>query len=269
MNSMSLEEQANAMFRIQRALALGLVEPALADLREAEATGSSPDTIVPLLVDLYCQLGMADQAIPLMGNIGNKGMESTSGISSYRQGLVQALLGDYLGAYAGWANESIPVAELDEVRNGLIAGKMWVSGEFGPATRSFLDLPEQGRMVASRAFELGILHLEAGQPKLAADAFTKALKRGMDLDFAPLAKYYLEKLGQPFVEPASTESKPDAPTVPDPSDKKPEAVPATDSSGAKSVKPGPAEEKPAGGQAKKEATPTQTGSQTNAAQKPE
>ncbi|MFM7131373.1 MAG: hypothetical protein ACKO0V_18650, partial [bacterium] len=49
MNNMSLEEKANPMARINKALSMGLMNPALADLREAEATGTSPEVIVPIL----------------------------------------------------------------------------------------------------------------------------------------------------------------------------------------------------------------------------
>ena len=215
MNAMTLEEKANAMARINRALSLGLLNPALADLREAEATGSSPDTIVPILVDLYCQVGMVDQAIPLISNVGNRATETTAGLSSYRTGLVSSLLGDYGGAYVGWANESIPMARLDEVRRGLMAGQIWMAGEVGTATRNFLELPDQTRTLAGRYFELGIIQLEGGQPKLAIEAFTKSLAREPESDLAPVMKYYLEKLGKPFVEPAKTgDQAPAAPTVP-------------------------------------------------------
>jgi tetratricopeptide (TPR) repeat protein len=248
MNSMSLEEQANASIRINRSLSLGLIEPALTDLREAEATGSSPDTIVPLLVDLYCQLGMPDQAIPLMGNMSNKMMETTAGLSSYRQGLVSALLGDYSGAFVGWSNESIPVAKLDEMRRGLMAGQMWLSGELGTATRTFMELPDQGRILANRLFELGLVHIEAGQPQMATDALTEALKRDSESDFVPIAKYYLEKLGKPFVESAkdAKATPPDAaPTVPDPSKSETEAKPvSTENKAPSGTATSPASTKP-------------------------
>jgi len=213
MNSLSLEEQANASVRINRALSIGLVNQALTDLREAEATGSSPDTILPVLIDLYCQLGMPDQAIPLIGNTGTKSMETSAGLSTYRQGLVSALLGDYPGAFVGWGNESIPVAQLDEMRRGLMAGQMWMLGELGAATRTFMEMPDQGRAVASRLFELGLVQLEGGLPKAAAESFTKALTREPQAEFGPIARYYLEKLGKPFAE-VKKPSDVAAPTVP-------------------------------------------------------
>lgn len=209
MSSMSLEEQANPMSRINRALGLGLVNSALPDLREAERTGSSPDVIVPILIDLYCQLGMPDQAIEFVGNVGASSMEPSAGISKYRQGLVSALLGDYAGAIFGWGAESIPIARLDEMRRGLMAGQLWLSGELGTATRTFMEMPDQLRAVAARQFELGLIQLESGSPEAAAESFANALKREPEADFAPIAKYYLEKLGKPF-----TEAKPAAPAGP-------------------------------------------------------
>lgn len=213
MNSLSIEQQGNAGFRINRALSIGLVNQALTDLREAEATGTSPDTILPVLIDLYCQLGMPDQAIPLVGNTGGKALETSAGLSPYRQGLVSVLLGNYPGAEVLWGNESIPVARLDEMRRGLMAGNMWLVGELGTATRSFIELPDQGRVVASRLFELGMIQLESGQPEAAADSFTKAAKREPEADFVPIARYYLEKLGKPLPEEKKTEATA-APTVP-------------------------------------------------------
>ena len=222
MNSMSLEEQANASARINRALTIGLTNQALTDLREAEATGTSPDTILPILIDLYCQLGMPDQAIPLIGNTGNKSLETSAGLSTYRQGLVSALLGDYPGAFVGWGNESIPVTQLDELRRGLMAGQMWMLGELGTATRTFMELPDQSRTVAARLFDLGPIQLEGGMPKAAAESFTKSLKREPLSDISPIARYYLEKLGKPFPEtpklgdvtaPTVPTSAPSAPVV--------------------------------------------------------
>ena len=229
MNSLSLEQQANAGIRINRALSIGLVNQALADLRESEATGTSPDTILPVLIDLYCQLGMPDQAIPLVGNTaGNKPLETSAGLSPYRQGLVSVLLGDYAGAAVLWGNESIPVASLDELRRGLMAGQMWLVGEIGTATRSFIELPDQGRIVADRQFELGLVQLESGMPDAAADSFTKTLKRDPESVLSPIARYYLEKLGKPFPEVKKPEAAA-APTVPpagvDPAT--PVAAPAT------------------------------------------
>lgn len=214
MNSLSLEQQANAGVRINRALSIGLVNQALADLRESEATGTSPDTILPVLIDLYCQLGMPDQAIPLIGNSGgNKSLETSAGLSPYRQGLVSSLLGDYAGGVVLWGNESIPVASLDEMRRGLMAGQMWLVGELGTATRSFIELPDQGRIVADRQFELGLIQLESGMPEAAADSFTKTLKRDSESVLSPIARYYLEKLGKPFPEVKKPETAA-APTVP-------------------------------------------------------
>lgn len=214
MNSMTLEEKANAMARINRALSLGLMNPALSDLREAEATGTSPEVIVPILIDLYCQLGMPDQAIPLISNVGNPSTDSSAGLSSYRTGLVSSLLGDYGGAYVGWANESIPMARLDEMNRGLSAGRIWLVGEVGTATRNFLEMPEQSRTLAARYFELALIQLEAGQPKLAIEAFNKSLIREPETEIALIAKYYLEKMGKPFSEPAKPASGAVAPTVP-------------------------------------------------------
>lgn len=214
MNSLSLEQQANAGIRINRALSIGLVNQALADLRESEATGTSPDTILPVLIDLYCQLGMPDQAIPLIGNSGgNKSLETSAGLSPYRQGLVSSLLGDYSGGVVLWGNESIPVASLDEMRRGLMAGQMWLVGELGTATRSFIELPDQGRIVADRQFELGLIQLESGMPEAAADSFTKTLKRDPESVLSPIARYYLEKLGKPFPEVKKPETAA-APSVP-------------------------------------------------------
>ncbi len=197
MSSMSLEEQANPMVRINRALGLGMVNTALPDLRDAERTGSSPDVILPILIDLYCQMGMPDQAITFVSNVGTTGMEPSAGISKYRQGLVLALLGDYAGAVFGWGNESIPVARLDEMRRGLMAGQLWLSGELGSATRTFMELPDQLRAVAVRQFELGLIQLESGSPGAAAESFTNSLSREPEAEFGPIVRYYLEKLGKP------------------------------------------------------------------------
>lgn len=214
MNNMTLEEKANPMARINRALSMGLMNPALADLREAEATGTSPEVIVPILIDLYCQLGMPDQAIPLISNAGNPSTETSAGLSAYRTGLVSSLLGDYGGAYVGWANESIPMARLDEMNRGLSAGRIWLVGEVGTATRNFLELPDQSRTLAARYFELGLIQLEGGQPKLAIEAFTKSLGREPESETSAVSKYYLEKMGKPFVETAKPATEVSAPTVP-------------------------------------------------------
>jgi len=222
LSSMSLEEQANPMSRINRSLSLGMVNSALPDLLDAERTGSSPDVIVPILIDLYCQMGMPDQAITFVSNVTNTGMEPSAGISKYRQGLVLALLGDYAGAIFGWGNESIPVARLDEMRRGLMAGQLWLSGEIGSATRTFMELPDQLRAVAARQFELGLVQLESGAPAAAAESLTMALKREPEAEFAPIARYYLEKLGKPVPETKNTDLT--APVQPTPGITEPAAA---------------------------------------------
>jgi hypothetical protein len=238
LSSMSLEEQANPMVRINRALSLGMVNSALPDLRDAERTGSSPDVILPILIDLYCQMGMPDQAITFVSNVGTSGMEPSAGISKYRQGLVLALLGDYAGAMYGWGNESIPVARMDEMRRGLMAGQLWLSGEVGTATRTFMELPDQLRAVAVRQFELGLIQLESGAPAAAADSFTNSLTREPESEFGAISRYYLEKLGKPVPEvkkpEAGAASSPAAPGLSQP----PPAAASTDA-----AKPAAAETK--------------------------
>jgi hypothetical protein len=215
-----------------------MVNSALPDLRDAERTGSSPDVILPILIDLYCQMGMPDQAITFVSNVGTSGMEPSAGISKYRQGLVLALLGDYAGAMYGWGNESIPVARMDEMRRGLMAGQLWLSGEVGTATRTFMELPDQLRAVAVRQFELGLIQLESGAPAAAADSFTNSLTREPESEFGAISRYYLEKLGKPVPEvkkpEAGAASSPAAPGLSQP----PPAAASTDA-----AKPAAAETK--------------------------
>ncbi|MFM7131155.1 MAG: hypothetical protein ACKO0V_17545, partial [bacterium] len=77
--------------------------------------------------------------------------------------------------------------------------------------RNFLELPDQSRTLAARYFELALIQLEGGQPKLAIEAFTKSLGREPESETSAVAKYYLEKLGKPFVEPAKPATEAAAP----------------------------------------------------------
>ena len=94
-----------------------------------------------------------------------------------------------------------------------MAGQMWMLGELGTATRTFMELPDQSRTVAARLFDLGLIQLEGGMPKAAAESFTKSLKREPLSDISPIARYYLDKLGKPFPETPKLADVA-APTVP-------------------------------------------------------
>jgi tetratricopeptide (TPR) repeat protein len=243
-------QQVDPILRAQRAIQLGLIQPALDDLADAEASGVRATAARPLLIDLYCQVGQPDRASELLGAMSeDPALNTGPGTAAMRQGLVSLLLGNYAVAKALY-ERAIPRLRESEAFQTLTAAQLFLRGDVRTATTQFLEMPNRIGTQASWEFDLGLLLLEAGEPDQVAAHLTKALTLVPNLPLRPVAAYYLGKLGQPVPPlpekakasqgPSSTPPTEGEKIQVSPDQPKPSA-PAGD---AKSAEPAKANEKP-------------------------
>lgn len=208
LTALSLERQAGPIERAEFALSAGAPGLAIRELKEAENSGLNPALYKPLLLDLYCQSGQPDMAIPLLGNVDDPTLGKEAGTSAYRNGMVSLLIGNYQNTAALWANNAIRQLRQELSLQGIFVGQSTIRGNVKEATSTVLQLPGKVRNQASWEFDLAICLLEAGEPvELVAEHFTNALTLDPDLATRPVAAYYLEKLGKP-VPPATPAETP-------------------------------------------------------------
>jgi tetratricopeptide (TPR) repeat protein len=199
MSDLEIEQQARAIDQAAFARQQGAVGLAIKRLESAESSGDPVAAVKPQLLDLYCGTGQPDKAQDLLnfGSIGDPNLGSEPGISTYRQGLVYYLLGNYLSTASLWGDQSIPQVRMMRISRALQAGKTLVLGQAAAATDQFLGIPASLEQQASWEFDLAMCELEGGRPDEAAKHFTTALTLHPDLAMRPIAAYYLEQLGKP------------------------------------------------------------------------
>jgi hypothetical protein len=199
------------------------------------------------LLDLYCDTGQPERAVELLssGNIEDPALGGEPGVSTFRQGRVYSLLGNYEYAASLWQERAIPQLRFERGIGALSAGQMLIKGEAQPALNTLINIPVKIATQASWEYDLALCRLESGLPDLAAERFTKVLTLAPTLAVRPIVAYYLEKLGKPVSpanveepKPAQAEKSKTAPTEEEkkPGDEKPKDVKAK-SKEAKDEKP--------------------------------
>ena len=219
MNDLAINRQATPVDKANLARSQGAPGLAIHELEELNDAGSNANVVRPLLVDLYCDAGMPEKALDVIGslNVDDPSLSTGVGTASYRQGKVYLLLGNYENAVTLWRDKS--VTQLRTQRNLMApaAAQMLLNGEPMGSTRMFLELPEKVDTQALWEFELALAALEGGlPPDLAADHFTTALTLEPAMSVRPVIAYYLEKLGKPVPPPRPASPAPDPNTSPAP-----------------------------------------------------
>jgi len=232
MNDLVINNQASPIDKANFTRSQGDPGLAIHELEEINDAGSNPAAVRPLLVDLYCDAGMPEKALDVIGNLNvdDPSLSSGSGASSvgtasYRQGKVYFLLGNYENAVTLWRDKSVSQVRTQRSMIAPAAAQMLLNGEPMTSTRMFLEIPEQVALQAGWEFELALAALEGGlPPELAADHFTAALTLEPSMPVRPLIAYYLEKLGKPVPPPKPADLPRPAPTTasPEPTTPKPE-----------------------------------------------
>src|SRR5262249_5153984 len=109
MQDFSLEQQPRALDLAVFARQRGAVGIAIKSLEDAATSGDSTALVRPQLLDLYCTTGQPDKAMDLIsGAIGDPNLGTEPGTSTFRQGLVYYLMGNYLSTATLWGERSIP-----------------------------------------------------------------------------------------------------------------------------------------------------------------
>jgi hypothetical protein len=130
MDEVEIEQQPRAIELATFARQQGAVGLAIAKLADADASGDSPTIVKPQLLDLYCNTGQPDKALDLLnvGSVGDPNLGTEPGVSTYRQGLVFYLLGNYLST-ASLTDRSIFQLKMDRSNRAITAGKGFARGE--------------------------------------------------------------------------------------------------------------------------------------------
>ena len=234
MSDLVINRQATPLDKANFARAQGAPGLAIRELEELNDAGTNPAAVRPLLVDLYCDAGMPEKALDVIGNLNvdDPSLSTGIGTASYRQGKVYLLLGNYEQAVFLWRDKSVNQLQTQRGMMAPAATVMMLNGDPMASTRMFLELPEKVDQQAEWEFELGLAALEGGLPsELAAEHFTTALKLEPNLAVRPVIAYYLEKLGKPVPPPkaeapAPATTTPAAVPAPEPTQAGPAPIPA-------------------------------------------
>ncbi len=214
MDDMVINRRATPIDKANFARASGAPDLAIHELEEVNETGGNPAVVRPMLVDLYCDVGLPDKAYDVIGSLNpdNPSLSTGVGTAAYRQGKVFLLLGNYRDAVTLWEGRSIDQVRKQRSMEATLAGKMLIDGEPSAAVRQLLDVPQKVETQAEWEFELALVALEGGlSADLAAEHFQNALKLEPNLVVRPVIAYYLEKLGKPVPPPRATTPKPAEP----------------------------------------------------------
>jgi tetratricopeptide (TPR) repeat protein len=196
-------DQSNPLQRAEFARSRGLPMVAIEELELALDTGVPMQSVKATLVDLYCQIGEPEKAVPHIGNLEDPQLSTGPGTAGYRQGMVNFLLGHYEVAAPLWTNAVMQIRAAESLK-AMEAARTFLAGDPRPAATSFLELPGQLGNQATWECEIGFCYLEAGQPSRAGDHFENALRLRPDLPSRPLLAYYLDKLGRKAPEAPTT-----------------------------------------------------------------
>ena len=107
MNDLVINRQATPIDKANFARSQGAPGLAIHELEEINDAGSNPAAIRPILVDLYCDAGMPEKALDVIGNLNvdDPSLSTGVGTASYRQGKVYFLLGNYENAVTLWREQ--------------------------------------------------------------------------------------------------------------------------------------------------------------------
>jgi tetratricopeptide (TPR) repeat protein len=207
---------------------------AIQKLEDAEASGISLGTVKWRLVDLYCDIGQPDRAIPYLDNIGDDPNLSTGpGSAPFRQGRVYFLLGNYRTATELWEQYAIPQLKIARTQAAIQSGLGLLRSNPVGGLQSAMDVPGQLLQQAEWEYLLGLAYLESGEPSKSAIHLQAALELNPELGGRAIAVEYLNRMGVEV--PASTSGEPSEAT---PTAERAEA-PAIDSPESKSEVPQP------------------------------
>jgi tetratricopeptide (TPR) repeat protein len=191
-----LEGQAQPEQIALAAVQNGAVGLAIQELEDAEASGIDLPNIKWRLVDLLCDTGQPDRALPYLDNIGNDPHLTTGpGTDSFRQARVYFLLGDYATASELWSKVSIPPLRATRTQGAIQSSLMLLHGDPMGGTRVAMDVPRQLAQQAEWEYILGLSLLEGGKPREAGPRFQTALKLNPKLGGRAIAEEYLKRIG--------------------------------------------------------------------------
>ena len=192
------EPQGGAYKRIDLAQRRGMLGMVITELEDVEKQGINPAQVRARLVDLLCQVGQIDKAQEILnqGETYDPALETEPGMSFYRHARVYLLLGHYEGAKMLYQKALTRLRET-EVRRALeSAVAETLAGDVKGATRAAMEMPSLLGNQAAWEAELGLLLLEAGEPRAAGDELTRSLTLGPNLAIRPLVVYDLEQMGR-------------------------------------------------------------------------
>ena len=213
MDDAAAEAGSSPLQRVAIAQQRGMIGLAIAELEDVEKQGIDPRQVKARLIDLYCQVGQADRAQELLGTtqqLNDPALETEPGMALYRQARVQLLLGNYAVAQQLYPQAIYNLRSVTTRQALETATAGTLIGDLKLATRVSLGIPSLLATEATWEVELGLILLEAGRPKEAAEAFTRALTLGPVVAARPLVAYYLEQMGKPVPPPPADprEAKP-------------------------------------------------------------
>jgi len=227
LSDMVAEQQGDPLQRAEFALRQGAPGLAIQELDEALQINVSPAIVTPRLLDLYCDTGQPEKALDLLtksSNVDDPTFGTEAGTSALRQGRVWFLLGNYEYAATLWKRNAISALRFERSFKSLAAARSLLHGEAKAASTIFVSLPSKISTQGLWEYDLACCRLEAGEPDLAADAFTEALTLAPSLALRPVAAYYLEKLGKPV--PPEADAATDAASTEAPANSNPAEPPA-------------------------------------------
>ncbi len=186
----------------------GMTGLAIAELVDIEKQGVNPAQVKARLLDLLCLVGQPDEALKVLqqGDLNDPALETEPGMSLYRHARVYLLLGQYEPACTvlEQAVGRLRALQVQRSLDSFAVGSL--QGNFKLTTVSVTELAKLVMTQSTWGAELGLIYLESGETKLAADAFTKALTIAPKLPARPLLAYYLTQMGQPV--PSVSEDTP-------------------------------------------------------------
>ncbi|QDV32491.1 tetratricopeptide repeat protein [Tautonia plasticadhaerens] len=192
---LELQGQADPAQLGMQAISLGLAETGLDYLIEAEQSGVGLATVRMQLVDLLCDIGRPDQAIPYLSGGDELSLSSGPGTAQFRQGRVYFLMGDYRTASELWSTLALPQLRASRAQEAMQTASLMLTGQPMPAVQAALNVPTQLTQQAEWEYLLGITLLEGGFPAEAAEPLRSCLELVPGLQSRPIVAYYLEQLG--------------------------------------------------------------------------
>lgn len=215
LSELQIERQAGPIEKGRYALSQGTPGLAIIEFEEADRSNMSPAIVKPQLVDLYCSTGQPERALEMLSSgVAEDPNLGEPGTSTFREGQVYLLLGNYASAATLWQQRAIPRLNLDRAMKALSTGNRMIRGDLIGVATDDLSIPGMIRREAAWEFDLAQCLLEAGEPERAAEHFTNNLTLAPDVVVRPISAYYLEKLGR-AVPPSTKEKEAQTSATPD------------------------------------------------------